>query len=63
MIVLMLIVVIRILLVFATAPAPYFMYYLTAYLCSYIISAIVIIEFVSNLIDKKYLKNSSNNRG
>ena len=53
MVFLILTVISRIPIVFATAPAPYFMYYLSAYLCTYIISAIVIIEFISNLIDQK----------
>ncbi len=45
-------VIARIPLVFATASAPYFMYYLSAYTCCYWISAIVIFEFITNLIDK-----------
>lgn len=38
----------RIPLVFATAPAPYFMYYLSTYLCAYIVSTIVIFEMITN---------------
>lgn len=44
MVFIILAIVARIPLVFVTAPAPYFMYYLSTYLCSYIISAIVIFE-------------------
>lgn len=47
MVFIILAVVARIPLVFATAPAPYFMYYLSAYLCSYIISAIIIFEIAA----------------
>lgn len=36
----------RIPLVFVTAPAPYFMYYLSTYLCSYVVSAIFIFEMI-----------------
>ena len=53
MVCLILTVVARIPIVFATAPAAYFMYYLSAYLCTYIISAIIIIEVIINLKDKK----------
>ena len=59
MIFLILTVISRIAIVFVTAPAEYFMYYLSAYLCSYVISAIVIFEFISNLINKR----SKNIRG
>ena len=52
MVILMLTIFTRVLLVFATAPAPYFMYYLSAYLCSYIIAAIVIIEVIIKLFDR-----------
>lgn len=38
----------RIPLVFATAPAPYFMYYLSTYQCAYTVSAIVIFEIITN---------------
>lgn len=38
----------RIPLVFVTAPAPYFMYYLSTYLCAYIVSVIVIFEMITN---------------
>lgn len=48
MVFIILAVIARIPLVFATAPAPYFMYYLSAYLCSYVISAIVIFEIITN---------------
>lgn len=50
-------VVARIPLVFVTAPAPYFMYYLSTYLCSYVVSTIVIFEFIINLINKKSKNN------
>lgn len=53
MVFLILTVVERIPIVFATAPAAYFMYYLSAYLCTYILSAIVIIEAIINLKNKK----------
>ena len=59
MVFLMLTIIARNFIVFITAPAPYFMYYLSAYLCSYVISAIVIFEFISSLIDKK-IKNKNN---
>ena len=52
MIFLILTIFIRVLLVFMTAPAPYFMYYLSAYLCSYIISVIVIYEFITKSFNK-----------
>lgn len=53
MVFLILTVVVRILIVFVTAPAEYFMYYLSAYLCTYILSAITIIEVIIYLKDKK----------
>lgn len=46
-------VVVRIPIVFVTAPAEYFMYYLSAYLCAYIISAIIIIETIIQIKYKK----------
>lgn len=61
MVFLILTVVARIPLVFITAPAPYFMYYLSAYLCTYIISAIVIFEGINELINKKKSKIIENN--
>jgi len=53
MIILISTVIARIFLIFISAPAPYFMYYLSAYLCSYIISSIVIWKIIQNLIDRK----------
>ena len=52
----MLTISVRIAIVFVSAPAEYFMYYLSAYLCSYVISAVVIFEMISKLIAKKILK-------
>ena len=49
-------VIARIPIAFVTAPAEYFMYYLSAYLCTYIISAIVIIEFIIHLKEKKKIR-------
>ena len=37
-------------IIFVTAPAEYFMYYLSAYLCTYILSAIIIIEAIITTI-------------
>ena len=51
MVVLILAIIARIPLVFATAPAPYFMYYLSTYLCSYVVSTIVIFEMINNKKD------------
>lgn len=45
--VLILLVMARVPLLFATAPAPYFMYYLSVYLCSYILSFITIFEIIN----------------
>lgn len=53
MVFLILTVVARIPIVFATAPAAYFMYYLSAYLCTYILSAIIIIEAIIQIKDKR----------
>lgn len=53
MVFLILAVIARIPIIFLTAPAPYFMYYLSTYLCSYVISIIVIFECVMNLKNKK----------
>ena len=47
MVVLILLIMARVPLLFATAPAPYFMYYLSVYLCSYILSFITIFEIIS----------------
>ena len=55
MVFLILTVITRIPLVFATASAPYFMYYLSAYLCTYIISTIVIFEGIINFKNKRRL--------
>lgn len=41
-----LLVVCRIPLVFITSPAPYFMYYLSSYLCTYILSTIILFELI-----------------
>lgn len=55
MVVLILAVIARIPIIFITAPAPYFMYYLSTYLCSYVISIIVIFEKIRGLLcEKKY---------
>ena len=56
MVMLILTVIARIPIVFVTAPAPYFMYYLSAYLCTYILSAIVIFEIIINLKNKKKIR-------
>lgn len=61
MVFLILTVTLRIPLVFITAPAPYFMYYLSTYLCTYIISAIVIFEGINKLISKNNTKILENN--
>jgi len=55
MVFLILTVIARIPIVFATAPAAYFMYYLSAYLCTYILSAIIIIEAIIEIKDKRRL--------
>ena len=47
----------RIPLIFVTAPAPYFMYYLSTYVCSYVISFIVIFEIINQNINKKPKSN------
>ncbi len=44
---------IRIPIVFATSPAPYFMYYLSFYLCAYFISIIIIIDVAIKLKNSK----------
>ena len=56
MVFLILAVIARIPIIFLTAPAPYFMYYLSAYLCSYMISAIVIIEAIIQRKEKKKIR-------
>lgn len=53
MVFLILTVVVRIPIVFLTAPAEYFMYYLSAYLCTYILASIIIIEKIINKKNKK----------
>lgn len=53
MVFLILTVVARIPIVFVTAPAEYFMYYLSTYLCTYVISALVIGEFISKIKNRK----------
>lgn len=55
MIFLILLIIARILLVFITSPAPYFMYYLSAYMCSYVLTFIIIFEFINN--SKIIIKN------
>lgn len=55
MVFLILTVVARIPIVFVTAPAEYFMYYLSAYLCTYILSAIVFMEAIIKIKDKRRL--------
>ena len=56
MVFLILTVIARIPIVFVTAPAEYFMYYLSTYLCTYIISAIVIIEAIINIKNNKKIR-------
>lgn len=60
MVFLILTVIARVPLVFATAPAPYFMYYLSVYLCAYVISFIVILEFINGLKNRKSSNKDKN---
>lgn len=53
MVFLILMVIARIPIVFLTSPAPYFMYYLSTYLCSYVIATIVNFEGGADLENKK----------
>lgn len=55
--VLILLVMARVPLLFVTAPAPYFMYYLSVYLCSYILSFITIFEIISKSKKQQSSKN------
>lgn len=52
---LILTIIARVAIVFATAPAQYFMYYLSAYLCSYVVSVIVLVESITGLKNKRRL--------
>lgn len=52
---LLVLVLARVPLLFITAPAPFFMYYLSIYLCSYVLSTIVFFEMINK--KKIELKN------
>ena len=43
----------RIPIIFITSSTPFFMYYLSSYICTYFLSALVIYEFVLSIIEKK----------
>lgn len=45
-------VLIRVPIVFATAPAQYFMYYLSTYLCCYVLSFVNILEIINDIKNK-----------
>ncbi len=58
-VILMLTVLCRVPILFMTSPAPYFMYYLSVYLCCYVLSVSVLFEWINDILEKKRMRIKS----